>query len=75
MDTFNHWTLFGQVVLLIMTQVGGLGLVIILTFFNFAVGKKMGLMKTSAIAGEVSVSGIVGVKRLFIRICKYTLNM
>ena len=74
-DTFNHWTLFGQVVLLIMTQVGGLGLVIILTFFNFAVGKKMGLMKTSAIAGEVSVSGIVGVKRLFIRIGTYTLVM
>lgn len=74
-DTFNHWTIFGQVVLLIMTQVGGLGLVIILTFFNFAAGKKMGLMKTNAIAGEVSVSGIVGVKRLFIRIGTYTLIM
>ncbi|MDE6579548.1 MAG: potassium transporter Trk, partial [Ruminiclostridium sp.] len=50
-DTFGHWTLFGQIVLLIMTQVGGLGLVIILTFFNFAAGRKMGLMKASAIAG------------------------
>lgn len=74
-ETFGHWTIFGQVVLLIMTQVGGLGLVIILTFFNFAAGRKMGLMKTNAIAGEVSISGIVGVKRLFIRIGTYTLIM
>lgn len=74
-DTFGHWTLFGQIVLLIMTQVGGLGLVIILTFFNFAAGRKMGLMKASAIAGEVSISGVVGIKRLFIRIGTYTLIM
>ncbi|MCM1298094.1 MAG: potassium transporter Trk [Firmicutes bacterium] len=74
-DTYWHWNLFGQVLLLIMTQVGGLGLVIILTFFNFALGRKMGLMKASAIAGEVSTNGIVGAKRLFIRIGTYTLIM
>lgn len=55
-----------------MTQIGGLGLVIILTFFNFALGRKMGLMKTNAVAGEVSVSGFIGAKRLFIRIGTYT---
>lgn len=74
-DTYWHWNLFGQIVLLLMTQVGGLGLVIILTFFNFALGRKMGLMKASAIAGEVSTNGIVGAKRLFIRIGTYTLVM
>ncbi len=74
-DTYWHWNLFGQIVLLVMTQVGGLGLVIILTFFNFAVGRKMGLMKASAIAGEVSTGGIKGAKQLFIRIGTYTLIM
>ncbi len=74
-DTYWHWNLFGQIVLLVMTQVGGLGLVIILTFFNFAVGRKMGLMKASAIAGEVSTNGIKGAKQLFIRIGTYTLIM
>ncbi len=74
-DTFSHWTVFGQLVLMVMTEIGGLGLVIILTFFNFAAGRKMGLMKASAIAGEVSVSGVVGIKRLFIRIGTYTLIM
>lgn len=74
-DTFAHWNIFGQVVLLFMMQIGGLGLVIILTFFNYALGRKMGLMKASAIAGELSVTGFVGAKRLFVRIGKYTLVM
>lgn len=74
-ETFGYWNLFGQWILLIMTQVGGLGLVIILTFFNYALGRKMGLMKTNAVADEVSVSGFIGAKRLFIRIGKYTFIM
>lgn len=74
-DTFAHWNMFGQIVLLAMMQIGGLGLVIILTFFNYALGRKMGLMKANAIAGELSVTGFVGVKRLFVRIGKYTLVM
>lgn len=74
-ETFGYWNLFGQWVLLLMTQIGGLGLVIILTFFNFALGRKMGLMKANAIAGEVSVNGFIGAKRLFIRIGTYTFLM
>lgn len=74
-ETFTHWNFFGQMVLLFMMQIGGLGLVIILTFFNYALGRKMGLMKASAIAGELSVTGFVGAKRLFVRIGKYTLVM
>lgn len=74
-ETFSHWNFFGQIVLLFMMQIGGLGLVIILTFFNYALGRKMGLMKASAIAGELSVTGFVGAKRLFVRIGKYTLVM
>lgn len=74
-ETFAHWNIFGQIVLLFMMQIGGLGLVIILTFFNYALGRKMGIMKANAIAGELSVTGFVGVKRLFIRIGTYTLIM
>lgn len=74
-DTFCHWNLFGQTVIMLMIQIGGLGFITIVTFFNYVIGKKIGLMKASAIAGEVSVSGIVGAKRLFIRIVKYTLGI
>lgn len=42
-DTFSHWTLFGQWVILCLIQIGGLGLVTFTTFFNFMIGKKLGL--------------------------------
>ena len=74
-DTFGKWTILGQTVILLMMQIGGLGLVTIVTFFNFAIGRKMGLVKTNAAAGEVSVTGFVGSKRLFIRIITYTLGI
>lgn len=74
-DTFSHWNMFGQAVIMLMIQIGGLGLITIVTFFNYAIGRKMGLMRATAIADEVSVSGIVGAKRLFIRIIKYTLRI
>ena len=74
-DTFSHWNMFGQAVIMLMIQIGGLGLITIVTFFNYAMGRKMGLMRATAIADEVSVSGIVGARRLFIRIVKYTLGI
>lgn len=32
-DTLNHWTLFGQIVILLLIQIGGLGYMTIATFF------------------------------------------
>ena len=42
-DTYLYWTPFGQGVILALIQCGGLGLVTLITFFNVAIGKKMGL--------------------------------
>lgn len=72
-NTYQHWTVFGQTVIMLMIQIGGLGFVTIVTFFNYAVGRKVGLMKANAVAGEVNIGGVVGAKRLFIRIIEYTL--
>lgn len=75
LSTHDHWTLFGQIIIMLMIQIGGLGFLTIVTFFNYAIGRKMGLMKTSAVAGEINIGGTVGAKRLFIRIIKYTLTI
>lgn len=74
-STYEHWTLFGQIIIMLMIQIGGLGFLTIVTFFNYAIGRKMGLMKANAVAGEVNIGGTVGAKRLFIRIIKYTLTI
>lgn len=42
-DTYQHWTVFGQIVILMLIQIGGLGLVTLTTFFNIIIGKKLGL--------------------------------
>ena len=39
-DTFTHWTTFGQVVILILTQIGGLGLMTLMTIFSLFVRKQ-----------------------------------
>ena len=34
-DTFTHWTIFGQLVILAMIQIGGLGLMTIITMIQY----------------------------------------
>lgn len=41
-DTYQHWNRFGQLVILAMIQLGGLGFVTFATFFNLAVHRKLG---------------------------------
>lgn len=42
-DTFNHWSFFGQLVILLLFQIGGLGIVTFATFFSILLGRKIGL--------------------------------
>lgn len=42
-DTYTKWTLFGQSVILLLVQVGGMGIVTISIFFYVVAGKKLGL--------------------------------
>lgn len=54
-DTYTHFSFFGQIVVLILIQLGGLGLVAFATFFNLSIRKKVGF-KTLYLAQE-STSG------------------
>lgn len=42
-DTFVHWSLFGQIVLLFLIQVGGLGYMTIITLVSVLIGRKIGI--------------------------------
>lgn len=50
-DTATQWSLFGQVIILILTQIGALGFVTLATFFSILLGKKVGL-KTRILAQQ-----------------------
>ncbi len=42
-DTFKYWSLFGQLVILALIQVGALGIVTLATYFSILLGKRVGL--------------------------------
>ena len=50
-DTKTQWTLFGQIVILVMIQVGGLGIITLATFFSVLLGRKVS-MKGRVLAQE-----------------------
>lgn len=71
-DTYLHWSLFGQIVIALLIQVGGLGFVTIITFFNVAAGKKLGYRTLKNAAGDLTESSFEGGRKIFISIIKYS---
>ena len=69
-DTGTHWSMFGQTVILILIQVGGLGFMTIACLFFFALRRKIGLRQRMVIAqalGSDTYSGIVSLVRNILR--------
>ncbi len=42
-DTYNHWSTFGQVIILLLIQLGALGIITLATLFSVILGRKAGL--------------------------------
>lgn len=63
-DTGTYWSVFGQIVILLMIQIGGLGFVTLVSFFNFLIGKKMELHSIQVASESVNTSGFSDVKLL-----------
>ena len=61
-DTGTHWSLFGQVVLIVAIQIGGLGVMTLLALVSMAMGRRIGLRQRTILQESVasfSVGGIV----------------
>lgn len=72
-DTFTNWTIFGQAVIMLLIQIGGLGFVTIITFFNVAAGRKLGFRTLANAADGLTDSTFQGGRRIFISIMKYSM--
>lgn len=72
-DTFTNWTIFGQVVIMLLIQIGGLGFVTIITFFNVAAGRKLGFRTLANASDGLTESTFQGGRRIFISIMKYSM--
>lgn len=70
-DTFTHWSLFGQLVILSMIQIGGLGLMTVITAFSVFAKRKISLYERKLLmqsAGTFRSSGIIKLLKQIITI-------
>lgn len=63
-DTWTQWSGFGQVVILSLIQVGGLGFMSVAALFVFFLRRKIGLKQRLVIAQALSLSDMEGVVRI-----------
>ena len=57
-DTFLHWSVFGQIVILVLIQIGGLGFMTIATFFFIFMRRRMGLRNREVLSESINVSRV-----------------
>ena len=67
-DTFTHWTLFGQAVILCLIQIGGLGFITIGITVSMLLRKKIGLKERGLIQESFNVIELRGMVRLTKRV-------
>ncbi|MGB4438516.1 MAG: TrkH family potassium uptake protein [Sedimentibacter sp.] len=70
-DTYTHWSMFGQTVILLLVQIGGLGFMTVITLFSIFLRRKIGLKERRLLmesANTLKIGGIVLlVKKIIIR--------
>ncbi|WP_297213037.1 TrkH family potassium uptake protein [uncultured Flavonifractor sp.] len=63
-DTWTQWTLFGQVVILAMIQLGGLGFMTVITLVSFALHRRIGLSERLIMVSTLNLNDLDGVVRM-----------
>ena len=72
-DTATHWTMFGQIVIMVAIQIGGLGFMTIITLLFMLVRKNIGLYNRTVIMQSAGSYNISGTTKLIRRIVLGTL--
>ena len=63
-DTGSYWSTFGQAVILVLIQIGGLGVVTVAASFALLSGRKISLMQRSTMQDAISAPKVGGIVRL-----------
>ncbi|HJB69823.1 MAG TPA: potassium uptake protein, TrkH family [Candidatus Flavonifractor avistercoris] len=63
-DTWTQWTLFGQIVILAMIQLGGLGFMTVVTLLSFALHRRIGLSERLIMVSTLNLNDMDGVVRV-----------
>ena len=71
-DTGSYWSAFGQTVILMLIQIGGLGVVTVAASFALMSGRKISLMQRSTMQDAISAPKVGGIVRLTLFILRGT---
>ena len=63
-DTATHWSMFGQIVILLLIQIGGMGVITVAISFIMLSGKKIGLFSRDALKESISAYSVGGIASL-----------
>ncbi len=72
-DTPTYWSGFGQVVILLLIQVGGFGIMSLATLLGLLVSHRLGLRMRLSTAAETKTLGIGDVRRVLVGVARTSL--
>ncbi|MGX4587306.1 TrkH family potassium uptake protein [Paenibacillus chitinolyticus] len=74
-DTGTHFTTFGQMVIISLIQIGGLGFMSMATLFAFILRKKISLRERLLLQEALNQGSMEGIVRLFRKVLIYSLSI
>jgi len=72
-DTATYWSMFGQCVILLLIQIGGMGVVTMVVMMALIAGKRIGLRQRSTMQEAIAAPNLGGIVKLTGFIVKTTL--
>jgi trk system potassium uptake protein TrkH len=74
-DTATYWSVFGQIIIILLIQIGGMGVVTVAVFLVKISGKKISLMQRSTMQEALAAPHVGGIVRLTNYIIKTALTI
>jgi len=74
-NTATYWSAFGQFIILLLIQIGGLGIITMTVFAALVSGRKIGLMQRSTMQEAIAAPKLGGIVKLTKFILKITLTI
>lgn len=74
-DTFTQFTLFGQLIILVFIQIGGLGFMSVAGMISLMIGKRIGLKERGLLMEAMNTNQIGGVVKLLRKIMIITFSV
>ncbi len=72
-DTYSYWSIFGQIIILFLIQIGGMGIVTLTTSIMVMVGRKVTLKDRLLLEDAYNLNTLSGLVRFMKRVLKGTM--